>query len=320
MMKTVTVIDPKESVPKENKHLKVAAYCRVSTEYEEQISSLKSQVAHFSKLIQDNPDWEFAGIYAEQESGKNVDNRDELNRMLNDCDNGKIDLILTKSLSRFSRNTLDTLITLNQLAEKNIVVQFEMEGLNSMDKQMRQAIRMIAAMSQEESYSKSGNIKWGIRQSFRRGNVKLNYTNFLGYTKDDNGSLIIVEDEAKIVRLIYTLFLDGYGYRQIKKHLESNNIKTITGKDVWSTSTVDRILSNEKYVGRVISQKTYTKDFFTGKQVKNKGELPQYLIENNHDGIVSKDMFEMVQEEKNRRSIKAEQLLRNSTSTVTMRC
>lgn len=320
MMKSVTVIKPKVSVSEEKKRLKVAAYCRVSTEYEEQISSLKSQVVHFSKLIQDNLDWKFAGIYAEQESGTNVENRDELNRMLNDCDNGKIDLILTKSLSRFSRNTLDTLITLNQLAEKNIVVQFEMEGLNSMDKQMYQAIRMIAAMSQEESYSKSENIKWGIRQNFRRGNVKLNYTNFLGYTKDDNGNLVIVEDEAKIVRLVYTLFLDGYGYRQIKKHLENNNIKTATGKDVWSTSTIDRILSNEKYVGSVISQKTYTKDFLTGKQVKNNGELPQYLIENNHDGIISKDMFEMVQEEKNRRSIKAEQLLGDPSSTVTVRC
>lgn len=151
--------------------------------------SMRNRLAHFTRLIHDNPNWELAGIYAEQESGTNVENRDELNRMLKDCEKGKIDLILTKSLSRFSRNTVDTLITLNQLAEKNIAVHFEMEGLNSMDKNMRHAIRMIAAISQEESCSKSQNIKWGIRQSFKRGNVKLNYTNFLGYTKDGNGKL-----------------------------------------------------------------------------------------------------------------------------------
>jgi len=308
-MKTVTTINPKGRNSQEKKPLKVAAYCRVSTEYEEQISSLESQVSHFSTLIQENPDWEFAGIYAEQESGTDIENREEMNRMVKDCEQGKIDLILTKSLSRFSRNTVDTLITLHQLAEKNIAVYFEMEGLNSMDKNMLQVIRMAASLSQEESSSKSENIKWGIRAKFKQGNVKLNYTNFLGYTKDHNGNLVIVEDEAKIVKLIYTLFLDGYGYRQIKKHLESNHIKTVTGKDVWSTSTIDRILSNEKYVGNIISQKTYTKDFLTGKQVKNNGELPQYFIENNHQPIILKDIFDEVQKEKARRSLKSEQSL-----------
>lgn len=180
-----------------------------------------------------------------------------------------------------------------------------MEGLSNMDKNMSQAIRIVVAASQEESYSKSENIKWGIRAGFKERKVILNYTNFLGYTKDENGRLVIVEQEANIVKLIYSLFLEGHGYRQIKKHLEDNHIKTVTGKETWSTSTIDRILSNEKYIGNVLSQKTFIKDFLKGKQVKNSGELPQYLIENNHDAIIPRDIFEQVQEEKRSRSTKA---------------
>jgi len=218
--------------------------------------------------------------------------------MLADCEARKINLILTKSMSRFGRNTLDALNILNRLLKLDVEVRFEMEGIHTRDKRVIQAITGAAAYAQEESHVKSENIKWGIRRSTERGNVKLNHTNFLGYTKDENGKLVIVEEEAHIVRLIFALYVQGYGCRKIKKHLEDNGIKTITGKTVWSTSTIDRILSNEKYIGNVITQKTHVKDFLTHKQEKNRGELPQYLIENNHQPIIVPEMFMRVQEMK----------------------
>lgn len=178
-----------------DKKLKVAAYCRVSTEHEEQRQSLKSQVVYYMQKICDNPDWDFAGIYAEKESGTRVDNRDEIQRLMNDCRNGKVDLILMKSLSRFGRNTLDVLLMLNELSRLNVVAYFETEDIWSNELRVKKYITMAAAAYQEESRQKSEAIKWGIHQSSYHGHIKLNHSQFLGYGRDENGNLVIIEEE-----------------------------------------------------------------------------------------------------------------------------
>lgn len=218
--------------------------------------------------------------------------------MMKDCRAGKIDYIITKSISRFGRNTLPFLQSFNELIGLGITIYFELERLDSSDWRMLKIITSAVAVAQSESESKSANIKWGIQRSFENGHVKLNHTNFLGYTKDENGKLVIIEEEAEIVRRIYDLYLKGYGCRKIKSYLEENGIKTVTGKDEWSTSTIDRILSNDKYVGTVLFQKTYVENCLTHKQVKNNGKLPMYLIENSHEAIISKEVFEEVQRRK----------------------
>ncbi|KAF5032566.1 hypothetical protein DSECCO2_615910 [anaerobic digester metagenome] len=293
MSKQITIIPAIQN--QDDKRLKVAAYCRVSTDHEEQRQSLKSQVAYYTQKICDKPDWDFAGIYAEQESGTRVDNRDEVQRLINDCRNGKVDLILMKSLSRLGRNTLDALLMLDELSKLNVVVHFETEDIYSNDSRVKKYITMASAAYQEESRQKSEAIKWGIRQSSHYGHVKLNHSQFLGYGRDENGNLVIVEEEAKMVRLIYGLFLQGYGCRKIKKYLEDHGIKTVTGKEQWSTSTIDRILSNEKYIGRNITPKTHTPNFLTGKQEENQGQIDTVIIENSHQAIISQEMFEAVQ-------------------------
>jgi len=284
--------------------LRVAAYCRVSSDHEEQESSLEAQVSYYQKLITAHEDWKLMEIYSERASGTQLKKRPEFLRMLKACRHGKIDLILAKSISRFGRNTLDTLMTLYDLFDLGVKVYFEKENLNNYDKEMRIMMGIYAGFAQEESKNMSDNIKWGIRERMREGKVCLNCTRFLGYDKDENGNLVVVESEAAIVRKIFDLYLNGFGVRKIKKYLEENGIKTVTGKDVWSTSTIDRILSNEKYVGDVLMQKSFTKDFLTGKRKKNEGELAMYFIENNHEAIINREVFKIVQEMKNKKDKK----------------
>ncbi len=278
--------------------LKVAAYCRVSTNHDEQEASLEVQISYYKKLISDHEGWKLVKIYAERVSGTQIKKRPEFMKMLKACKQGKIDLILTKSICRFGRNTLDTLKTLYELFNLGVKVYFEKENLNNYDKEMRTIMGIYAGFAQEESKNMSDNIKWGIRERMREGKVCLNCTRFLGYDKDENGRLVVVESEAVIVRKIFELYLNGFGVRKIKKYLEENGIKTVTGKDVWSTSTIDRILSNEKYVGDVLMQKSFTEDFLTGKRKKNEGELDMYFVVNDHEAIVSREMFEHVQQRK----------------------
>ncbi|ADU27199.1 recombinase family protein [Ethanoligenens harbinense] len=278
--------------------LRVAAYCRVSTPSEEQQNSLETQVQYYAETISGHIGWTLAGIYAEQTSGTRFDTREAFNRMIMDCRKGKIDYIITKSVSRFGRNTLPFMQGIEELLQRGIPVHFELEGLNSSDWRMKKIITAAAAVAQRESESKSADIKWGIRHSFQEGHVKLNYSQFLGYTKDANGKLVVVEGEAEVVRLIYDLYLKGYGCRKIKTHLETNGIKTATGKIVWSTSTIDRILSNEKYIGTVLSQKTFVENCLTHKQMQNTGQFSKYVIEGNHEAIISKEVFEEVQQRK----------------------
>lgn len=278
--------------------LRVAAYCRISTNHGEQESSLETQISYYGKLIAGHEDWELVKIYAERASGTQLKKRPEFMQMIKACKQGKIDLILTKSISRFGRNMLDTLRTLYELFNLGVKIYFEKENLNNFDKEMRTMMGIYAGFAQEESKNMSDNIKWGIRERMREGKVCLNCTRFLGYDKDENGRLVVVESEAVIVRIIFELYLKGFGVRRIKKFLEENGIKTVTGKDVWSTSTIDRILSNEKYVGDVLMQKSFTEDFLTGKRSKNEGELSMYFIENDHEAIIEREIFEAVQKRK----------------------
>ena len=219
--------------------LRVAAYYRVSTNHEEQKSSLETQISYYEKLIAEHENWQLVKIYAECASGTQLKKRPEFMKMLKDCKHGKIDLILTKSISRFGRNTLDTLKTLYELFNSGVKGYFEKEDLNNYDKEMRTTMGIYAGFAQEESKNMSDNIKWGIRERMREGKVCLNCTRFLGYDKDENGRLVIVESEAVVVRKIFELYLNGWGVRKIKKYLEENGIKTVTGKNVWSTSTID---------------------------------------------------------------------------------
>ena len=264
---------------------------------------MKRRYRIIEELITEHDDWRLVKIYAERASGTQLKKRSEFMKMLNACKRGKIDLILTKSISRFGRNTLDTLKTLYELFNSGVKVYFEKENLNNYDKEMRVMMGIYAGFAQEESKNMSDNIKWGIRERMREGKVCLNCTRFLGYDKDENGRLVIVESEAVVVRKIFELYLNGWGVRKIKKYLEENSIKTVTGKNVWSTSTIDRILSNEKYVGDVLMQKSFTEDFLTGKRKKNEGELAMYFIENDHEAIVSREVFEKVKERKSVKQI-----------------
>ncbi|MBD5116306.1 MAG: recombinase family protein [Ruminococcaceae bacterium] len=281
--------------------LRVAAYCRVSTNHEEQESSLETQISYYGKFIAEHKDWQLVKIYTEQASGTQIKKRLEFMKMIKACRQGKIDLIITKSISRFGRNTLEILKIVYELFNLDVKVYFEKENLNNYNKEMRTMMGVYGGFAQEESKSMSDNIKWGIRERMREGKVCLNCTRFLGFDKDENGNLVVVESEAVIVRKIFELYLNGWGVRKIKRYLEGNEIKTVTGKDVWSTSTIDRILSNEKYVGDVLMQKSFTEDFLTGKRKKNEGELNMYLIKDNHTAIISREVFDNIQKRKAKR-------------------
>ncbi|MCM1167974.1 MAG: recombinase family protein, partial [Ruminococcus sp.] len=281
---------------------RVAAYARVSTDSEEQLSSYEAQVGFYTRHIQGNPDWEFVRVYTDEGiSGTNIKKREGFNRMIRDALNGKIDLILTKSISRFARNTVDTLTTIRKLKEKGIEVYFEKENIYTLDAKGEVMITIMSSLAQEESRSISENVTWGIRKSMEDGKVSLGYKHFLGYEKGADGLPQIVEEEAETVRKIYRLFLDGRTVRSIAEQLTDEGIPTPSGKKNWSVSTIMSILQNEKYKGDALLQKTYTVDFLSKKVKKNKGEIPQYYIQNSHPAIIDPDTFELVQNEIKRR-------------------
>ena len=283
--------------PSWTQQLRVAAYCRVSTNHEEQQNSLNNQIEFYADYIQRNPHWQFVAVYYDTASGLRPNKQPGYQQMMRDCRRKKIDLILVKSLSRFGRDTLETIKQIRRLRKMNIGVYIETGGLNTMTVS-DSIIDQYAALDQAESQSRSENIKFGIRHRMRSGKTLLNHTQFLGYTKGPDGALQIVPEEAEIVRLIFYLYVQGNGVRKIKKYLESHGIKTVTGKAEWSTSTIDRMLSNEKYVGQVLMQKTYTPDFLSGKKEKNYGQLTMYLVENAHEPIIDRETFDRVQEMK----------------------
>lgn len=300
---------------------RVAAYARVSTDSDEQLSSYAAQVDFYTQHIRSNPEWKFVDVYTDEGiSGTNTKKRDGFNRMIADAMDGKIDLILTKSISRFARNTVDTLTTVRKLKEKKIEVYFEKENIYTLDAKGEVMITIMSSLAQEESRSISENVTWGKRKSMADGKFSLAYKYFLGYEKGEDGFPKIVEEEAKIVRKIYSLFLEGYTVRMIADYLTKQDIPTPKGKRKWSVSTVMSILTNEKYKGDALLQKTYTADFLSKTVKKNNGEVPQYYIENSHPAIIDPEMFELVQNEIERRRPNRHKLHRNSLFTAKIIC
>lgn len=287
------------------RQIRVAAYCRVSTQMEEQLNSYEVQVKHYTDKINSEPKWSFAGIYADKGiSGTSAKKRDEFMKMIRACKRHKIDMIITKSISRFSRNTLDCLKYIRILKELNVDVYFEEQGLHSKDADAEFYITIYGSIAQSEAENISANVKWGKQQSAKEGKVSFSYNSFLGYKKGADGKPEIVEDEAKVVREIFDKYLEGESVRTIAKYLTANQIATPTGKEVWHYGTVKSILSNEKYKGDALINKTYVVDCISKKVKRNNGERAQYYVENNHPAIISPEKFNRVQEEMARRTSK----------------
>ena len=285
------------------KKLRVAAYCRVSTEQEEQAGSFETQVKYYTEFISKNPEWQMIDIYADEGiTGTNTKNRREFNRMINDCQAGLIDLIITKSISRFARNTLDCLSSIRELKTKEVAVYFEKENINTMDAKGEVLITIMASLAQQESESISQNIKLGLQYRYQRGEVRFNTTNFLGYDTDKDGQLVVNKKQAEVVKRIFRDFLEGKGSGKIAKDLMADGILTGAGNKHWAAEDINRIISNEKYMGDALLQKTFTVDCLTKERVKNDGTVPQYYIEDNHEPIVSKQIFHLAQQERARRS------------------
>lgn len=307
--KEIKVIPPDlkydKNIRVEKKILNVAAYCRVSTRQEHQENSFEAQVNYFTEKIVANPLWNYAGIYSDQgKTATSTKKRDSFNDMLEDCYAGKIDLILTKSISRFARNTVDFLRIIRELKERHIRIIFEKENIDTMGSSGELLITILSSQAQEESRNLSENVHWGIARKFEQGNVRVNHNKFLGYTKDSSGRLVIVPEEAEIVKKIFDLYLSGFGHNKIARILEQEGIKTVTGNSKWQSSVISKMLSNEKYIGDAMLQKTYTIDFITKKKIKNDGYVKRYYIENNHEPIVTRKQYYMVQDELERRKTK----------------
>ena len=285
--------------------LRVAAYARVSTDEEEQLSSYEAQVDYYTHYIQSNPEWSFVEVYADEGlSGTNTKKRRNFNRMIEDALEGKIDRIVTKSVSRFARNTVDTLTTIRKLKEKGVGVTFEKENIDTLDSKGELLITIMSSLAQEESRSISENVTWGWRKRISDGKVSVAYSHFLGYEKGEDGFMQVVESEAKIVRQIYGMFLDGQTPSSIAAFLTKQRIPTPAGREKWQSSTVKSILTNEKYKGDALLQKTFTVDFLSKKAKINEGEVPQYYVEKSHPAIVSAEVFDLTQYEMRRRARK----------------
>lgn len=291
------------NTPAEAGKQRVAAYCRVSTEQEEQLGSFQNQVTTYEEKISANPNWIFAGIYADEGiSGTRTDGRDGFQKMMEDCRAGKIDRIITKSISRFSRNAIDSLKYTRELKDLGISVDFEEEHINSMDPASSMLYTILASVAEQESRNISEHTRWGLRAKYKKGEYKTpGQMHMLGYDKDDDGNTVIVEDQAEIVKMIYQYYLDGCGANEIGKMLESMEITTGRGAHKWPASYVADILSNEKYVGDVVMQKSYIQDFISHKQVKNNGELPKYQKKNAHPAIIDRATWNAAQLETQRR-------------------
>lgn len=278
------------------KKRKVAAYARVSTDHGEQQSSYEAQVDYYTNYIKGRDDWEFVSVYADEGiTGCNTKKRDGFNSMVADALAGKIDLIITKSVSRFARNTVDSLTTIRKLKENGTECYFEKENIWTFDGKGELLLTIMSSLAQEESRSISENCTWGQRKRFADGKVTVPFGRFLGYDRGEDGNLVLNEKEAKIVRRIYGLFLQGRSPYAIAKVLTSEGIPTPGGKKTWSASTVKSILTNEKYKGDALLQKVYTEDFLTKKKIKNDGQVPQYYVENNHPAIIEPAVFDRVQ-------------------------
>lgn len=301
---TVICIPAKPEVVRASKRqLRVAAYCRVSTDDEEQLTSYEAQKNYYTDKIMTNKEWTMAGIFADEGiTGTSARKRPEFMRMIRQCKQGKIDIVLTKSISRFARNTVDCLNYVRALKELGIAVIFEKENMNTLEIDSEILITMLGAFAQSESESISANVRWGIRQAMKEGKATIQYKYLYGYRKGDDGKPEIIPDQAEVVRKIYDLFLSGTPVRGIQEYLNANSVPNINGEPKWARSAIDSILTNEKYCGDVLLQKTYIDDCINKKVKKNTGQLPMYLVQNHHEGIISRETFDAAQAELARRS------------------
>ena len=288
---------------REHELLRVAAYCRVSTDGEEQINSYNSQVKYYTEYIQANNEWTLVDIYADEAvSGTQTLKRDNFNRLINDCMNGKIDMVITKSIPRFARNTLDTLKFVRMLKEKNIAVFFENEKINTLTKDGELLLVVISSVAQQEVENTSMNLKKGLKMKMSRGEL-VGFQSCLGYDYvKETKSIVVNEEEAEIVRYIFQRYIDGLGGRSIGKELENLGYKTKRGSKRWVESTVLGIIKNEKYKGDLLQGKTITLDPITHRRVINFGEEDQYYIKNNHEPIISEEIFSKAEEIRLKRS------------------
>ena len=302
------VVIPAKSCEKNKqaaKCLRVAAYCRVSTDDEEQKTSYEAQIGYYTEKINSNPEWQMAGIFADEGiSGTQAQKRPEFLKMIRLCRQRKIDVILTKSLSRFARNTVDSLGYIRELRALGIAVISEKENINTLTAESEMLITIMSCFAQAESESISKNVSWGVRQSFKNGNVPMQYARLLGYRKGHDGNAEIIPEEAEVVKEIYRCYLDGMSMNLIADRLNEKGLTTKGGSSPYRKMVVQRILTNEKYTGDALLQKTYVTDCITKKMRKNNGELPMYLVKNHHEPIISRFDFNRVQEEMARRSAK----------------
>ena len=317
LQRTVTVIPakPQRSQQAVKRQLRVAAYCRVSTEEEEQQSSYEAQCTYYTDKIMTNPEWTMAGIFADEGiTGTSTKKRDDFNRMIRKCRQKKIDLILTKSISRFARNTLDSLKYIRALKELGIGIIFEKENINTLEMDTELIITFMSAFAQSESESISANVRWGKRQAMKEGKTSVNFKKLYGYFLDSEGNPQVDSDKAAVIRSIFNRYLQGASLRMIRQELEAAGIPNPAGSEKWGIDQIRNILSNEKYCGDVLMQKTFIQDCISKKVVKNTGQLPMYLIQNNHPAIVSREVYQAVQAEKARRSATASPSTKTSST------
>ncbi len=281
----------------EKRQLRVAAYARVSTELEDQESSYEAQVNHYTEYITNHDGWVLAGVFADEGiSGTSTAKREQFNRLIKSCEKGEVDMVITKSISRWARNTLDSLNYIRKLKDLGIAIVFEKEGINTMRASGELLITIMSSLAQQESQSISQNVRMGLQYGFQQGKPMLAHTRFLGYTKNrGDKALTIVPEEADIVRNIFRDFLEGFSFGEIVKKLMDSGIPTPGKGKKWRSSTVKSMLENEKFMGDLLLQKSYTVDFLTKKSRKNDGQFPQYYVENAHPPIVPREIFQRVQ-------------------------
>lgn len=285
------------------RQLRVAAYCRVSTDDEEQLTSYEAQQHYYTDKIMTNHEWTMAGIFADEGiTGTSARKRPEFLKMIRQCRQKKIDVILTKSISRFARNTVDCLHYIRLLKELGIAIIFEKENINTLESDSEILITLLGAFAQSESESISANVRWGKRQAMREGKVSIQYEKLYGFQRGEDRKPEIIPEQAKVVAEIYRRYLAGASYRMIQDWLREKQILNTSGKPEWSIHGIRNILTNEKYCGDVLCQKTFTQDCISKKVVRNTGQLPMYLIQNHHEGIVDRKTFDAVQTEMARRN------------------
>ena len=284
------------------KKLRVAAYCRVSTDQEDQLGSFANQVEYYNKLLASRSDWEMAGLFADEGiSGTGTRKRSGFLDMITACEEGRVDLVITKSISRFARNTADCLNYSRKLKKMGIPIIFEKEGINTMEATGELLFTILSSLAQEESRNIAENTRWGIRSKFQQGIPHLNTEYLMGYDKGPDGNLVINEEQAVVIRRIYKEFLEGWNCSEIASRLNQEGICGIHDRPAWLPATIERVLKNEKHVGDLLMQKTYTADYLTKRQVVNDGRFEQYYIKDAHPAIIRRDLWDAAQLELIRR-------------------